>query len=81
MGSSKPTLRLFKANLEPDISYGSKGFYVIILALNLDQAKAFIQKEFNAEYQGIIDVEEDNVTFTEIKGPFYTGKVLTSLHY
>ena len=81
MGSSKHTLRLFKANLEPDISYGSKGFYVIILALNLDQAKAFIQKEFNAEYQGIIDVEEDNVTFTEIKGPFYTGKVLTSLHY
>ena len=81
MGSSKPTLRLFKANLEPDISYGSKGFYVIILALNLDQAKAFIQKEFNAEYQGIIDVEEDYVTFTEIEGPFYAGKVLTSLHY
>ena len=81
MNSPKPTLRLFKAKLESDISYGSKGFYVMVLALDMRQARVFIQKEFNAEYQGIIDVEEDNVTFTEIKGPFYTGKVLTSLHY
>ena len=74
-------LRLFTADLEPTEDPDHLGFYVLVLALDVEQAKAFIQKEFNDEYEGIIDVYEDDVTFTEIKGPFPAGKVLVSLHY
>lgn len=74
-------LRLFEAELEDDPSFGHKGFYVILLAWDLEQAKAFAQKRFNEEYEGVIDVYEDPVNFSEIEGPFEAGTIITSLHY
>lgn len=74
-------LKLFSANLEPDEEFNHLGFYVMVLALDLEQAKTFVQKEFNDEYEGVIDVFEDDVTFKEIKGPFPAGRILTRHHY
>ena len=79
--SVKPTLKLFEAELEPDDSIGKQGFYVVLLAVDLESAKAFAQKQFNIEYEGVIDVYQDDVQFSEIEGPFPAGKVLVSLHY
>ncbi len=80
-GKRQQKLKLFEGELEPDPEFNHLGFYVVVLAKDLDQAKVFIQAQFNIEYEGVIDVYEDDVTFSEIEGPFPAGKVLTSLHY
>jgi len=77
----EPTLKVFEAELEDDPEFNHKGFYVILLAVDLEQAKAFTQKQFNIEYEGVIDVYEDDVKFSEIEGPFTAGSILASLHY
>ncbi len=77
-------LRLFYADLEADDhpNRETPGFYVMVLAEDLEQAKVFVQAQFNIEYDGVfIDVFQEDVTVTEIEGPFKAGKVLCSLHY
>ena len=75
------TLKVFEVDLQPDYQIDKQGFYIVLLAKDLQSAKVFAQAQFNIEYDGVIDVFNDDVTFDEIKGPFPAGKVLTSLHY
>jgi len=81
-GKREQKLKLFEANFEPDYhpNRETPGFLLVVLAENLEQAKVFVQAQFNIEYEGVVDVFND-VEFTEIKGPFPAGKVLVSLHY
>ncbi len=75
-------LKLFKANLEAEEDMDAPGFYMLVLAENLDQALVFIQSQFNAEYEGVFtDIIKDNVVITELDGPFNAGTILTSIHY
>jgi hypothetical protein len=71
---------VFEADLEPDYQREDRGFYVIVLAENIDQAKVFIQAEFNKECELTVDVFKD-VRITEMEGPFRAGKVLISITY
>ena len=74
-------LKVFEVDLQPDYQIDKQGFYLMVLAKDLDQAKVFAQTQFNIEYEGVINVYQDDVQFSEIEGPFPAGKVLVSLHY
>jgi hypothetical protein len=72
-------LKLFEASLKPDPQINADGFYMMVLAVDIQNAIVRIQQYFNNVYGGVIDVEKDGVSVKEIKPPFGAGDVLYSI--
>ena len=74
-------LKLFKAELPADPFLNTDGLYMLVLAVNLEQAKKYIQKEFDESYPSSLTVDVDPILIKEIEPPFKEGTLLCSFLY
>lgn len=78
------TLRLFEADLPSDSEINADGFYMMVLAVDLEQAKKYIEIQLDYVYRNGLGgslIEHGEIIISEVQPPFPKGRVLCAFSY
>lgn len=77
-------LKLYEAEVLPDVDISSRGFYMLVLAVDILGATVHIERELDNVYGdglGADFVTHGTATIREVKPPFKSGYLLCRISY